>query len=614
MTVRRSSSAAPVSGTRARIGCWLDRCGQLGLPLAVGVLVGYWSADRGLRWMPTMLEALSIFIAAALLLILVGQWLKGQLTREAEQGGGIRKRTVTLLVLGCGAALIRLGVFWMEQPSPLTSLPPDELVQSFHLDSAQYRRLEREMEQLVQRLERQPQLATNGSYRALTAMDERLLRDVWSAFYSNAFALDQIRIFWEDWYRFDPSRAERPLFLRSFLLTFTAEAALFEKSVRLTRLLVPNPAVKTFLDAPHSELALPEHTFSRFREEFLGARDEARVIAGEQYLRFLDRTLAARQTAAELGAEPLWRDLERHLAIIAGTGILERAELTARADLQVVKRAVRRTWYPTQKGIADWMGNVKTRRVGHYLITGEQLAVVDKRLEPGDIVLSRKNWYLSNVGLPGFWPHAILSIGDPEELGQAAAGDEVRSYLQSLTGQDLTIDQYLRQTFPSAWARYHAGLDGEPIELIEAVGEGVLLNSLSGAAGDYLAVLRPRLSQLAKVQAIIEAFRHLDKPYDFDFDFATDHALVCTEVVWRSYRPGPGKDGLELPLVELAGRLTLPANQIARLYAEQYGREEQQLDLVYFLDGREEQQQAVVADEPAFRRSHQRFQWDILQR
>ncbi len=36
-------------------------------------------------------------------------------------------------------------------------------------------------------------------------------------------------------------------------------------------------------------------------------------------------------------------------------------------------------------------------------------------MEPGDIIVARQNWYLSNIGLPGFWPHAELYVGTPEE-------------------------------------------------------------------------------------------------------------------------------------------------------------------------------------------------------
>jgi hypothetical protein len=147
--------------------------------------------------------------------------------------------------------------------------------------------------------------------------------------------------------------------------------------------------------------------------------------------------------------------------------------------------------------------------------------------------------------------------------------------------------------------------------LSEPNSAGARHNTLAPASPDYLAVMRPRLSKRAKAQAIAAAFHHLDKPYDYDFDFATDHALVCTELVWRSYRPGPGKDGLEIPLVDMAGRKTLPANQIAALYADERGREDAQLDFVWFYDATEHARTAFEADEDAFASSHARVKWDL---
>jgi hypothetical protein len=147
--------------------------------------------------------------------------------------------------------------------------------------------------------------------------------------------------------------------------------------------------------------------------------------------------------------------------------------------------------------------------------------------------------------------------------------------------------------------------------VIEAISEGIVLNTLEKASGDYMAAMRPRLDKKAKARAIIEAFGHLDKPYDYEFDFATDHALVCTEVVWRCYRPAENNKGLRFELVEIAGRKTLPANEIAKLYAAEHGTEDRQLDFVYFLDASEKAGKAFVSTEEAFLTSQTRFKWDL---
>lgn len=601
------------STPRIRFGRVLDRLGQLCLPLGAGLAAGYWLSDFGVSWTPQMLGILSLFFLLALSLVFCGQWLKGRIVRRTEGGAVVRKRTVTLTVLALLAAAARLAVFWLEQPAPLTLLEGDALRRSFALDTRQYRELDQELERLVGRIEAAEVFREDTPRRGLTNEEELLLRDTWAAVYASSFVLDQIRVFYEDWYRFDLSRAERHLLLRSFLLTYAAELSLYEKSLRFSRLVTRSPEAKRFLDGPHPDEGLSENTFSVFRQELQGVRDQARVVAGERYLRFLDQTFQARRIAEERGFDELWQSIDTHLATLGRVAPLERAAQTVRGDLQVLKRTVRRTWFPAQKGIAEWIGSIKTRRIGRYLITPEQVARASEHLEPGDVLLGRKNWYLTNLALPGFWPHAILYIGDPDKL-QRLDTPEVRRYLAELTGEELTLAEYMARTYPVAWTRYQAGDDGGPIEVLEAVGDGVVLHSLVHAAGDYLAALRPRLEPLAKAQAVIEAFRHLDKPYDFDFDFATDHALVCSEVVWRSYRPAEGKDGFELPLAEVAGRLTLPPNDIARLYAEEAGRPDRRFDFVYFLDAREREQRALEASEEDFRTSHARFKWDVFQR
>lgn len=596
---------------RVRAGWLCDRMGQLALPLAAGIVIGYWLSDFGVRWLPTMLEILCLLFLGALLLILIGFGLRGKLVEDAPAGRRIRLRTVVVLALLASASAISLAVVVVREPSPLTQLAGEERDSAFDLDRKQYLALSEQMEGLLARLESVTSLGAPGP---LAAGDERQLREIWGAFYDCAFALDQVRVFHEDWYRFDLSRAERHLLLRSYLLTYAAELALYEKSLRLASRLQGDEQATTFLDAPHPQLELPAHTFSRFREELLGIRDQARVVAGEHYLAWLAATFGARALARSHGLDDLWRRIEAHLAAIRRLEPLARAVETVRADTQILERAVRRTWYPTQQRIADWMGDTRTRRPGRYLITDQQAHEAGRALEPGDILLSRKNWYLSNVGLPGFWPHAILYLGPPEQLAAYFDTPEVHAYLQQVSGEARTLPDHLATTRPALWARYQAGKDGVPWTVIEAVSEGVILNTLEDAAGDYLAALRPRLDRVAKAQALFAAFDHLGKPYDFDFDFATDHAVVCTELVWRSYRPAEGKAGLTLPPVRIAGRLTLPANEIARLYAAAVGTAEAQLDFVYFLDAREREQKAVVADETAFRQSHARFKWDLFQR
>jgi uncharacterized protein YycO len=73
--------------------------------------------------------------------------------------------------------------------------------------------------------------------------------------------------------------------------------------------------------------------------------------------------------------------------------------------------------------------------------------------------------------------------------------------------------------------------------VIEAMSEGVLFTSLEHAVGeaDAVAVLRPRLTDAQRREAIARAFSHHAKPYDFEFDFFSTDRLVCSEVCYRAY-------------------------------------------------------------------------------
>ena len=214
--------------------------------------------------------------------------------------------------------------------------------------------------------------------------------------------------------------------------------------------------------------------------------------------------------------------------------------------------------------------------------------------------------------LPGFWPHAILYLGSVSKLEKYFDDPKVLEWIRTETGQELSFVSWLRQRYPSAFSAYASKSKMETNEVMEAISEGVVFNSLHKASGDYLAAMRPRLDRLAKAQAIADAFKYWNRPYDFDFDFATEHALVCTELVWRAYRPSNNKKGLDFPLIQVAGRQTLPANDIVKVFSRTRMQESRQLDFVYFLDAREKSREVRVESEDTLASSAERSKWGEL--
>ena len=113
-----------------------------------------------------------------------------------------------------------------------------------------------------------------------------------------------------------------------------------------------------------------------------------------------------------------------------------RAGVANKVDL--VKGELFNQWFPLQKGVAEWMGDTRFAKESRRLVSDAQLHEFRKKLEPGDIVLERRNWYLSNVGLPGFWPHAALHTGTRQEILAAfAAGSERRRVVWGSRGAAL---------------------------------------------------------------------------------------------------------------------------------------------------------------------------------
>lgn len=576
---------------------------------AVTLAVGYWLGDQGVRWFPDTVDILLVCLFAGVCCLLAAAIGDGGM-QKTPRGVKVRKRVLALCAALAIVGVIRLVGRQMQEQTALTRLSPEAFGTMVSAQMEQLEGLDREMESLLVKLEGHAALAAD---QALSPEDETFLRQAWLSLYDTAFAVDQIRRGYQDWYRFDVGRTQRPYHVQSFLMEYGADVILYDKAMRIIETVKRNPNAATFLNAPHPDSAIGEGSFSRFQLELFGADCSARMNAGRAYLGWLDKGLAA-HTAGYCGScLPLWSTLEGRLAMLDAIAAAQHGKAMLDADMELLRRGANRVWFPAQKGVAEWMGGTRLQRPGEYLIGAALQAQLDGRLEPGDVMLGRKNWYMSNVGLPGFWPHAILYIGEPGKLCAYMDDPAVAAYLKGLAGKEISFEQYMAQRFGRSWRQYGAGTGAAPYRVIEAIKHGVLLNPLAAACGDYMVALRPRLDKVAKAQAIIEAFSHLDKPYDFDFDFATDHALVCTEVVWRSYRPGEGKAGLTFKLSDIAGRKTLPANEIARQYRDEKQAGQSQLEFVCFIDASEKELTAGFSDEAAFLQSVDRPKWSFAQ-
>lgn len=392
----------------------------------------------------------------------------------------------------------------------------------------------------------------------------------------------------------------------SFLISYAALLAQYRAALELIERAERNPEWDKVLNDPVPELGLPGGMYARVKLRFLNVSMATQFTAREVIMKtFPGERQPALRPGIRADAGDIWREAKG-----------QRQLLTVKNALKVVQDSAGAAWLPIQTGVSEWMGDTKVYRTGRSLISTTQVEQLKKLLQPGDILIERREWYVSNVGLPGFWSHAALYIGTPEDRRALFDDAETQACVRKQGEPSGDLESLLQVRYPTTYQKSQTPKEHDhAVRIIEAISEGVSLTTLEHTADcDSLAVLRPRLSKSERAQAIVRAFYYTGRPYDFNFDFATDAELVCTELVYKSYEPASGFTGLQFPLTEMLGRKLLPANEIARQFDEQEGTPAQQFDLVIFLDGQERKRSAVEASLADFRTSWQRPKWHVITR
>ena len=468
-------------------------------------------------------------------------------------------------------------------------------------DLAAFKRLRGNLVRLSDQIRHRPDLFGPRPEQDATLLRPEIRRQIaviWYSVLDNYLALDTLGGMHLGFQQLKPG-GERE---RAFHLARGVFLTQYRIALDIITVLERNPAIDTILNEADPDLGLPQGVYARFKYQFLNVIKAGHYAALEAVARVYhpSRDLQLRQWARE----------DSRVILAAGKG--PGPALTFKNGLAIIQDMGQSAWLPVQKGVAEWMGHTKVWRRHRNLIRPDQIKALSRRLAPGDILLERREWYLTNVGIPGFWTHAALFIGDRDQRSALSDQAEVKAWLRGKGAESL--DGLIEKRYPRAYAVLNAPCgDGRLPRVIEAIAPGVSLTSLDFSAGcDSLAVLRPRLSKADRAAAVVRAMRYYGRPYDYAFDFGTDTSLVCTELVVKSYLPGEAKKGLRLPLENLMGHMVTPANAFVRQFDEAFGTGDQQMDLVLFWDGDEKENQAVESGLEAFRRSWQRPKWHIL--
>ena len=435
--------------------------------------------------------------------------------------------------------------------------------------------------------------------RLLRREEKEMAWNMWQRFLDYIVALNSIEKYHAQFYRLKGGAKEH-----SFLVGYAAMLARYRAAMEFVERAEHNPELDKVLNDPVPELGLPRGTYGKLKVKYLNVVVATDFTAREVLLKtFSGETHPELRKSIRADADYIWR-------VGKGRGEV----LTAKNALKVVQSGAQSVWLPVQQGVSEWMGDTKVYRPGRSLISPVQIKHVQPQLLPGDVLLQRREWYMSNIGLPGFWSHAALYLGTPEERRAFFADAETQAWVTKQGERSGDLEALLRTRYPKA---YQISLKPQEehhvVRVIEAISEGVSFTTLEHSADcDSLVVLRPKLAKAERAQALVRAFHYAGRPYDFNFDFATDSELVCTELVYKAYEPAAGFRGLTFPLVEMLGRKVTPANAIARQFDAQYATPDEQFELVLFLDGQERHAKAMPAPLATFRQSWKRPKWHVF--
>ena len=421
----------------------------------------------------------------------------------------------------------------------------------------------------------------------------------WQNFLDHVLFFDSMGRMYAELYADADSREEKE---ETFHAAFACFLAQYRFAMDYIDRMENNPGMHVILNEAVPELGIDEGAYARLKYRFLN------VIRGTEFARLNVLYLYYKQA----GKNSLQSGIDEDVAGIWQAGKGRGPALTARNALKIVGDLGFTAWFPVQKGVSELMGNTKVWRPGISLISPGQIEQLQEQLRPGDILLQRREWYATNIGIPGFWTHAALYIGTSEERARYFTGPELTGWLAE-QGKDATLDSLLQARYPKKYALGVTPQEEKHLpRVLEAIAEGVSFTTLEhSASADSIVALRPNLSRKDIARAIIRAFHYSGRPYDFNFDFRTDSELVCSELVYKAYEPAAGSTGLSLPLSMVLERPLLSPNEIARLFDEEYNTPRQQFTLVAFLDGNEKEHRAVESDVEHFRASWQRPKWHI---
>lgn len=317
-------------------------------------------------------------------------------------------------------------------------------------------------------------------------------------------------------YRTDGSIDDRDR-IESILISMAAALTLYDNASFMEKHIGDKKAIREKLNEAYPEYGVEENFYKdslmrsnaiAYRPTMLDAirffEDNRKSIAyyvanGDTSIRALYEYIDRSPMRVTLGGDNAFKEIADQV----GTIVSRTVELPFSA-LDKLK-------FNFSKGLGNTMGMVRWRS---GKLRDDKVFLLDfaTHLKPGDVLLEKTPFALTDKTIPGHFGHAALYIGTYEQLRALGALDQ-------------------------PFIKRHMNEIKEGKVILEALREGVVLNSVEHFMNiDDVAVLRPnRLEADAMRTSLDLAMSHFGKKYDFDFNVNTTETIVCSELVYAAY-------------------------------------------------------------------------------
>jgi uncharacterized protein YycO len=298
-----------------------------------------------------------------------------------------------------------------------------------------------------------------------------------------------------------------------------------------------NTRLRRVLNRPDQGYALPRRRLTEVKLSFLSTENRDRIAAAIRYFRTeVEPTLDQEGTAERAYLAQLIAQSPSYAALRDNrmpANLLHAFGTVQALSVDLLDGMSREGLNLFSMMFGNTVGLVEVRK-GRLYRQPEAERALAADLRPGDILLEKTPFRLTDLMIPGYWGHAAIWVGTEPELRALGIWDH-----------------------PAVRPHHRAVRQGKRI--VEALRPGVTINSLAHFLNvDDLAVLRSRHPDPA-VQAarVVRAFRQVGKAYDFNFDVQTTDRIVCSELVYQVYTE------LSWPTSRQLGRATISPDQVA---------------------------------------------------